>query len=513
MAYDRSKGETQLDVDQIQGDVLVGLQKDFQWFVGFTIADAVAFKTFLKLLAPKITTLRIVLEREFTLALQKAAGGTEVFTFVGINIAFTATGLAALGVPGIDQIADPAFRAGLAARSVSLNDPPDGEGAPANWVVGAPQGPLHGMLMITGPTQASIDAQLAHIDALAGSSWVAFFSGLGKTRTLKRGHEHFGFLDGVSQPGVRGQIDASFPAHTFLTPSRNPDDPGQGNPGQDLLWPGAFVFGYPAQQPDDLDNPGPVKDGGAPWMQNGSLMVFRRLKQLVPEFEGFVAAQGHALDMDPELLAARMVGRWQSGAPMVTAPLQDDAEMAKDDLLINNFEFSQDASARRCPYAAHIRKSYPRNDVTPAGTGKPTDFEQREASEANTQTHRIVRAGIPFGDEVSDDEAKQRKTLQDRGLMFVCYQTSIADQFEFILKFWVNTPAFPPASQGNAGHDPILGQAAGANRARQFGGAHVNYPIGPAGAPLALPFDFVVPTGGGYFFVPGIDALTNLFTA
>jgi Dyp-type peroxidase family len=511
MAFDRSQGENQLNVDEIQGDVLVGLQKDFEWFIGFSIADVPAFKAFLKLLAPRITTLRTVLEREFTIDLQKLAGGQEVFTFVGINIAFTADGLGALGVPGADQITDSSFGAGLAAQSVSLNDPTTGEGAAANWLIGEPQGKLHGIMLITGPTKASIDAELARIDAMAGNSWVAFFSGLGQTRVLDRGHEHFGFLDGVSQPGVRGRIDAAFPAHKFLIPSRNPHDPGQGLPGSDLLWPGEFVFGYPSQKPDDIDNPGPDASGGPQWMKNGSFMVFRRLKQLVPEFEDFAETQGKALDMAPDLLAARMVGRWKSGAPMVTTPLQDDPVLAEDVLLINDFEFTQDTAARRCPYAAHIRKSYPRNDITPAGAGEPTDFEQREASEANTQTHRIMRAGIPFGEEVTDDEARQSKTLQDRGLMFVCYQTSISNQFEFILKNWVNNPAFPPASQGQAGHDPILGQAAGANRARQFSGAHVNYPVGPVGAPLQLPSDFIVPTGGGYFFVPSISTLATVF--
>lgn len=516
MAFDRSTGEPQLDVDEIQGDVLVGLQKDFQWFIGFAIADVPAFKAFLKTLAPRITTLRTVLEREFTIALQKRAchkGHKEVFTFVGTNIAFTAAGLTELGVPGVDQIQDAPFRAGLAAQAPGLNDPVTGEGAPDNWLIGEPPGRLHGILLITGPTQKSVDDRLAQIDAMAGSSWVAFFSGLGKTRLCNRGHEHFGFLDGVSQPGVRGQIDAAFPAHTFLTPSMNPDDPGQGNPGQDLLWPGEFVFGYPGQKPDDVDNPGPVKTGGPSWMSNGSFMVFRRLKQLVPEFAQFVTTQAQALDMDPDLLGARMVGRWKSGAPMVTAPLQDDPGLAEQPLLINDFEFTQDAAARRCPYAAHIRKSYPRDDITPAGAGLPTQFEQREASEADTQTHRIRRAGIPFGDEVSDSEAKQNKTLQDRGLMFVCYQTSIVQQFEFILKFWVNNPQFPPASGGVAGHDPILGQANGANRTRTFGGAHVNYPTGPVGAAVQLPSDFVVPTGGGYFFVPSISALTIVFAA
>ena len=95
--------------------------------------------------------------------------------------------------------------------------------------------------------------------------------------------------------------------------------------------------------------------------------------------------------------------------------------------------------------------------------------------------------------------------------MFLCYQTSIQGQFEFIQKNWVNNPAFPPASGGKAGFDPILGQAEGANRSRQFGGAHLNYPTGPVGDPITLPADFIVPTGGDYFFVPSIDTLAHVF--
>ena len=65
------------------------------------------------------------------------------------------------------------------------------------------------------------------------------------------GHEHFGFKDGVSQPGIRGIL----PDGTPLTPSQNPLNPGQGKPGQDLIWPGEFVFGYSWARSQKVDRP------------------------------------------------------------------------------------------------------------------------------------------------------------------------------------------------------------------------------------------------------------------
>ena len=194
------------------------------------------------------------------------------------------------------------------------------------------------MLIVTGPDEDSVNERVSAITSLAGRCWSILHQEAGRTRAVHRGHEHFDFMDGVSQPGVRGQINDAFPSHRFLTPSENRDDAGQGKPGQDLIWPGEFMFGYPSQRSDDLDNPGPSRKGGPDWMHNGSFMVFRRLKQLVPEYRSFVDEEAQALDMDPEALAARTVGRWPSGAPLVLAPMQDNPALAKDDLLVNNFE-------------------------------------------------------------------------------------------------------------------------------------------------------------------------------
>src|SRR4051794_34585731 len=197
MAYQRANGEDVLALDQIQGDVLVVLQKDFERFVGFSILDVGEFKKFLMALVPLLTTAEKALEREFTIALQKSSGIKEIFNFTGINIGFTFDGLNALGVPNLNNISDAPFKAGLAAQSASLGDPIAGPGSPPQWVIGAPGQPLHGLLLITGPTQPSVDAVFNDINALANGNWdPTLFDRSGNTRFEDRGHEHFGFRDG-----------------------------------------------------------------------------------------------------------------------------------------------------------------------------------------------------------------------------------------------------------------------------------------------------------------------------
>src|SRR5205085_3724443 len=105
----------------------------------------------------------------------------------------------------------------------------------------------------------------------------------------------------------------------------------------------------------------------------------------------------------PELLGAQMVGRWKSGAPIIKAPTADDPTLADGTLNVNDFEFGDDREGLVCPWAAHIRKAYPRNDVP--GNTTPTDA-QADSAEAFTQSHRMMRRGIAFGPELTESEAK-----------------------------------------------------------------------------------------------------------
>jgi Dyp-type peroxidase family len=519
MAYDRSKGEPQLKLLQIQGDILVGLQKDFQWFLFFEIVDVPKFKSFVtRSPLPRISSAEKVLEWECAVKDHKAAAHESRLSLIGVNAGFSITGFGKLKAPNLETIVDQAFKDGIAARSAGLGDPKNGPGSPSTWKVGGPNNATDGVVTVTGPTETTVDRIRQELIANSGGSFRLVFEERGMTRKLDRGHEHFGYLDGVSQPGIRGQIDQAFP-ETFLEESRNPSDPGHALPGLDLLWPDEFVFGYPAQSPNDQDNPGSVASRGPDWMRNGSYMVFRRLNQLVPEFHKFSLDSANNLGTDPVLFEARMVGRWKSGAPLEITPLQDDPELGSNELENNDFEFDTDPDGRRCPFAAHILKSDPRNDVTPAGQDAPTDFEQREQSEGNTQTRRILRRGIPFGPDPGDDENKTGKTTTERGLMFVCYQTSIENQFEFILQAWINNPDFAPLGGkpgfdpllGQFGDDPLIGRVVTSRAPKPVEGLAVSYPAGNRGPTTSLPIDFIVPTGGGYFFMPSLSTLKTHF--
>ena len=388
MAFDRNT-EPQLELRDIQGDSVVGLQKDFEWFVFFEISDVAKFKDFAgKALLPRISTAAKVLEWEFAIAAHKNAHQAHKLDLIGVNVGFSKPGLEKLKLPDLDKIEDAAFAQGLAGRSQMLNDPKQGPNSAQNWKVGGPNNTPDGVILITGPTQASVDlVHKAVTDAAATSGWKVTYEERGMTREFDRGHEHFGFLDGVSQPSVRGRIDQVFPDRKFLQKNQNPDDPNQGLPGADLIWPGEFVFGYPGQDPADPETPGKPVSGGPDWLKNGSLMAFRRLNQFVPEFNSFVEDTADKLGMDSDLFAARMVGRWKSGAPISITPQQDDPQLGADEMSNNDFDFDNDPRGRRCPFAAHIRKAYPRNDITPAAKAT-SEFERREESEAKPESNQ-----------------------------------------------------------------------------------------------------------------------------
>jgi Dyp-type peroxidase family len=479
-------GHPSLELGDIQGDILIGLQKNIENFIFFEITEPTPFRSLLKQhVTRRITSAWQTNYREELLE-QRRTGQGSLGPFIGLNLGFTRDGLTQLlgaGRPCLDS----SFERGAEDRETIelLHDPPA-----SAWLQEFVSDRIDGIFLVTGPDRRLVRFHSSELLRLLGGSVKVVYSEIGNTRPgAQRGFEHFGYRDGVSQPGIRG-----------LT-RRSTTNPDQGLPGQDLLWPGEFVFGYPGQDPGDAVKPGAPPPMAAPWLRNGSYMVFRRLEQRVPEFRKFVAARAAGLGMETELLGARMFGRWKSGAPLELAPMRDDWALGGDARRNNDFDYGDDPFQRKCPYAAHIRKAYPRDDA-PGG-------------EAEAQTRRILRAGIAFGPEVGPGETT---TQHSRGLMFVCYQTSIARQFEFIQWRHANDPDFVNGKHRplsgmpvTPGFDPIIGQAAG-NGAREMDEPFPNYPGGNRRTTLEIPNQFVVLTAAAYFFMPSITTLRTVLT-
>jgi len=540
------RDEPVLAVGNIQGN-LIGFNKDHQTMIFLRISSIPDFKRWLNDLTPFIATAEEVLafNRLFKSMRLRRKRETRAVRATWINIAFSYHGLSQLN-PEAATFRDGSFRAGLSAQSASLGDPTDPahEGCASNWVVGGPGNEADLVLIVASDDADELRAEVARLEdtiyaprtaeGLLGRSGVqVIHKQHGATLPPPHtGHEHFGFVDGTSQPALRGRLSAD--DADVLTLRQNPKNRDQGKPGQDLVWPGEFVFGYPAQDPlgEDPYQPGEVAQAGPSWASDGSFLVIRRLRQDVPSFRQFLQSGAVQVGLDPKVFAAKCVGRWPSGAPILRASDADNQALGADDCANNNFVFQRptdpihhgfnqsdldchdetfvpsagDPSGQKCPFGAHIRKVYPRDDVR-AAASMPGYVQPDNAlpllSAADTQTHRLLRRGIPFGPAFPPPEDGQGADSGDRGLLFVAYQTSIVRQFEFVTQNWVNNPNF---KDGGAGHDPIIGQnSADPGRARQF---QVPQPNGAA--TVTTTTEWVVPTGGGYFFAPSISALGTL---
>ena len=214
------------------------------------------------------------------------------------------------------------------------------------------------MLIVAADHEHSVAAEVRalreQIDALATTTPPIRVMLEQEGNTLRgalRGHEHFGFKDGVSQPGVRGRIDS--PTQPLVTPryidASDPLGDTFATPGQPLLWPGEFILGYPRNAQDD-----PLQTISDPidpaWSKNGSFIVFRRLYQNVPAFLRFIEAgtkkaadHGGFGAMNDARFGAMCVGRWKSGTPILRAPLDDNPHIASSKIdAANSFFFDQD---------------------------------------------------------------------------------------------------------------------------------------------------------------------------
>lgn len=222
------------------------------------------------------------------------------------------------------------------------------------------------------------------------------------------------------------------------------------------------------------------------------------------------------MGMTPLQFASTLVGRWPSGAPIMRSPTSDLPAMGEDSFANNHFIFDDDTRAialrntgsypgdgfppamkdflaRVCPHFAHIRKINPRDGAS--DLGKPADG----------LTHMLLRRGIPFGPPLVGVKYPDATLVKkERGLMFLSFGATIEDQFEFLQRRWANSPIQPDFG----GHDPIIGQNGRSDGGR---GRFIDFPH-PKGGTRRISFkeEWVVPTGGGYFFAPTISAIRDV---
>lgn len=513
----------------IQGNIIPGFNKDHQHFLFFRMGDVCRARRWLAAIRPSISSMEEVLtfvraHRALRLRRGEAEPGLKA---TWVNIAFSYGAITTLlGAEESAAFGEPSFRQGLTARSMYLGDPTDRShpGHRANWVVGSSGNEADILLVVASDDAGDLDDMVSalRVDAVDHDLHLLFEQRGDTLPGGLRGHEHFGFKDGISQPAVRGKVSAE--PGDFITPRYLvPRFPGDqmphlfARPGQPLVWPGQFLLGEPRQDPENFLARRPPATDFPEWARLGSYVVCRRLRQDVPAFWEFCAEGAAAAGVPVVEFASRLVGRWPSGAPLMRASTGDDPVLAGDPFAANNFLFDDRTrpSALRpipgypgdahphanadmlgvvCPHFSHIRKMNPRDSVT--DLGKPAD----------TLTRVILRRGIPYGPPVAGVKNPPPELIdQERGLMFLCYGATIEDQFEFVTRRWANSSAQP----SSGGHDPVIGQ-------RDDGGVRsrwLDFPTGSGTRRFHLLQDWVVPTGGGYFFAPPIDAIDGVLAS
>lgn len=413
-----------------------------------------------------------------------------------LNIAFTYEGLIALGLHQSTLSTFPTeFQEGMTEpnRSRVLGDQEGSENDPQYWDWGgtdSQKSTVHILLML----YATDDAGLAEFYTSLSNQFLS--GGVELIRKLDtfllkdeegKPREHFGFRDAIGQPVIAGLQQEQEAAL------------------DNVIKAGEFILGYPNEYNLLTESPR-VKAEFDPHNllpsgefdshdlgRNGSYLVFRQLSQKVEEFWNFLkeASQNSDGSSNPEAqlkLAAKMVGRWQSGTSLVQSPDRDDLTIANQ----NDFAYHHlDAQGLRCPIGSHIRRANPRDSLGPApGT---------EKSIAVNKTHRLLRRGRTYGKPLSLDASK----TEERGIHFICINANISRQFEFVQHTWINNPKFSGLYEET---DPLVGD--------RRPNDHVTDRFTEPATPIrhctkGLP-QFVVMRGGAYFFLPGIKAIRYL---
>jgi Dyp-type peroxidase family len=431
--------EIKLELDDIQSGVLRPRPTPYaSTYIGFRIDDARAGRELIGRISKVVTS---------------SANPTGPLADTWVSVALTYHGLKALGVPqsSLDSFAWE-FRQGMAARAKELGD--TGESGPENWEAPLGSTDLHVVLVAVSADEKRLDEVLARARTAYADMKGTKAIWRQDCHILPSEKEPFGFRDGISHPAIEGS-----------------EIPGT-NPKERPLRAGEFVIGYTDEmgttqklEPEILG-------------RNGTYVVVRKLHQRVAEFRRFLKANSKSSD-DEELLAAKMIGRWRSGAPLALCPLHDNPELGADPHRNNDFLYeADDPAGLHTPGGSHIRRVNPR-DASIAGVAR---------------IHRMIRRSTAYGTMLPDGTLEDDGA--DRGLMFTFVGANPGRQFDFIQSQWINDGVFFGAGKDK---DPLIGT--------NGGDSAYTVPRKPVRRRLQGLPRFVITRGGEYCFMPGLSAL------
>jgi deferrochelatase/peroxidase EfeB len=375
-----------------------------------------------------------------------------------VTVAFTWNGLRVLGVDESSLANFPEeFRQGMAARAGIIGT--TGANHPDHWVGSLASPDLHAIIILFARDVAERErCRKEHNSYLRELPDVEVLSSLDLEAIPPYGyaHEHFGYRDRLSQPVIEG---------FGVEPT-----PGSGPP----IKAGEFFLGYPDEEEFTLVPKPEILT------RNGSYLAYLMMQEHVGRFRDFLRQNGATPD-EQELVAAKLMGRWRSGAPLVLAPEKDDPELGGDFQRNNDFNYGKmDPYGYGCPLGSHARRMNPRDTA------------------ANMNRRKMIRRGGTYGPPLPEDAPEDGI---ERGIAAFIGCASLVRQFEFAMNVWANDPNFHEL--GNE-RDPIFGT--------QDGTYDMTIPKRPIRKKIKGLPAFTTVRGGAYFFLPGIKALRFLAT-
>ena len=345
----------------------------------------------------------------------------------------------------------------MAARAEVLFD--TGSNSPDKWVGGLASPDLHAIAILFARNAAERERVTREHRAFLGSQpsvQVLSSLNLDGIPPFDYAHEHFGYRDRLSEPQIEG---------SGIQPT-----PGSGAP----VKAGEFILGHEDESGEVVPLPKPEV-----LTRNGTFMAYRRLQEHVGAFRDFLRQHGGPTAEGQELIAAKLMGRWRSGAPLILAPGKDDPALGADYQRNNNFNYAKmDPQGYAIPLGAHIRRMNPRD------------------SASYMQRRRMIRRGATYGPPLPEGAPEDGV---DRGIAAFILCASLVRQFEFAQNVWINDRNFHEL--GNE-RDPLIGN--------QDGTFDFTMPKRPIRRKITGLPAFTTLMGGAYFFLPGIKGLRFL---